>query len=120
MRCASREQAQARRQARVNRKTVERCFRRRHVSTRISSMTTIIFIRHAQIGTQRFEFGQECPPNSLPREVIDRWLDSKRLAELEDRRSLYRLLHRFSGAAEQEQLTQQEKATLCLHSVDKS
>ena len=59
-----------------------------------------------QIGTQRFEHGEELPPNLLPREVVDKWLDERWLAELDsaERRSLYRLLHRFSGAAEREQL----------------
>ena len=69
-----------------------------------------------QIGTQRFEHGEELPPNLLPREVVDKWLDERWLAELDsaEHRSLYRLLHRFSGAAEREQLNPQEKENLCL------
>ena len=79
-------------------------------------MTTLVSIRHGQIGSRQFQHGDELPPNLIPREVIDRWLDEKWLAEVDssDRRSLYRLLHRFSGATEQEQLNRQEKENLCI------
>jgi hypothetical protein len=79
-------------------------------------MTTLVFIRHGQVGSRHFQHGDELPPNLLPRETVDQWLDEKWLAELDssDRRSLYRLLHRFSGCNEREQLNRQEKDNLCI------
>jgi hypothetical protein len=77
---------------------------------------TLIAIHHVQIGSRHFDFGSEIPPGLLPTEVVGQWIDQKWLAEMDptDRRSLYRLLHRFSGCKEQEQLTPQEKQDLCL------
>jgi hypothetical protein len=79
-------------------------------------MTTLVCIHHAQVGNRHFQFGDELPPDLIPREVIAEWLDQRWLAECDsaDRRSLYRLLHRFSGAKEKEQLTKQERNEICL------
>jgi hypothetical protein len=73
-------------------------------------MTTLVVIRHAQVGERHFLHGEECPPGLIPREVIDHWLDQSWLKEYDstERRSLYRLLHRFSGCAEREPLSQDE------------
>lgn len=78
---------------------------------------TLIFIRaHYVDGRLVHCPGDECPPNMFTREVINRALDDGYLAECDsaERRSLYRLLHRFSGCKEQEQLTPQEKENLCI------
>jgi hypothetical protein len=79
-------------------------------------MTTLVVIKHAQVGSRHFQHLEQLPPGLLPREVIDHWLDEGWLRECEaaDCRSLYRLLHRFSGAKEQEPLTKAEKEALCL------
>jgi hypothetical protein len=73
---------------------------------------TLIFVRHGQIGTRHFQHGDELPPNMLPREIIDHWLDERWLAEAADRRSLYRLFHHFSGCSESEQLSNEERNNL--------
>lgn len=75
-------------------------------------MTTLVVLRHAQVGELHFKHGEELPPGLIARELIDKWLDEKWLIELPttERRSLYRLLHRFSGCKEREQLTLQEAA----------
>jgi hypothetical protein len=73
-------------------------------------MTTLVVIRHLQIDDHAYSHGAELPPDLLPREVVDFHLDRRQLAEYDiaDRRSLYRLLHAFSGAKEQEQLSRAE------------
>lgn len=77
------------------------------------SAPTLIFVRHGQVGSQHFQHGEELPPGLIPCEVVDKWLDQRWLKEYDssERRSLYRLLHRFSGCSEQEQLTQKERET---------
>jgi hypothetical protein len=79
-------------------------------------MTTLIFIRHGQIGDRQFAHGDELPPGLIPKELQDRWLDQKWLKEYDaaERRSVFRLLHIFSGCNEQEQLSREEKEQLCL------
>ena len=79
-------------------------------------MTTLVFMRHGQVGSRHFQHLEQLPPGLLAPEVIDHWLDEGWLRECDssDCRSLYRLLYRFSGCNEQEQLTTQEKAQLCL------
>jgi hypothetical protein len=76
--------------------------------------TTLIFVRHQVIGDRQYHHGDELPPDLLGAKEIDWWLDKGVLRECPDRRSLYRLLPRFSGAKEQEQLTTQERNNLCL------
>ncbi len=80
------------------------------------SAPTPVVVRHAQIGNQHFAHGEELPPDVLTAEQIAQWLDNKQLVEYDsqERRSLHRLFAPFSGAAEKEQLTQQEKEKLCL------
>jgi hypothetical protein len=62
-------------------------------------MTTLVVIKHAQIGNRNFQHGEELPPGLLPREVIDQWLDQGWLKEYSQaqRESLYRLFAPFSG-----------------------
>jgi hypothetical protein len=80
------------------------------------SATTLVFVRYGQVGKQRFDFGEELPPNLIPREVIDRWLDSKFLIELDSRErvSLYRVFSPLSGCTEREPLTREEIDEFCL------
>lgn len=76
---------------------------------------TIVFIRNHYVdGSLVHRVGDECPPNMFSRETVNRALDEGYLAERAERRSLFRLLHRFSGAAEKEQLTNEEKNKLCV------
>jgi hypothetical protein len=73
-------------------------------------MTTLVVNGAREINGQRFEHGAELPPGLLPREVVDQWLDCRWLAEYDvtERRSLYRLLHVFSGCTEREPLSDEE------------
>ena len=75
---------------------------------------TLIFVRTTDIGDKRFTHGAELPPDLLPRKVIDQWLDSGRLKEYPDRRSLHRLFACFSGCKEKEQLDKAELDAYCL------
>jgi hypothetical protein len=77
---------------------------------------TLVVIRHLQVGSQQFGHGSELPPDLLPREAIDLHLDRKQLIEYDsnERRSLYRLLHRFSGCSETERLSNEELAACAL------
>jgi hypothetical protein len=75
---------------------------------------TLVFIRHCDLGDRAFTHGSELPPHFLSDETIDRMLDSGRLRECPERRSLFRLLHVFSGCAEREPLTQQESDEFAL------
>ena len=75
-------------------------------------MKTLILIRHLQIGDRQFHHGSELPPGLLPREAIDLHLDRREIVEYDasERRSLYRLLHHFSGCKETEPLSNDETA----------
>jgi hypothetical protein len=68
----------------------------------------LVFIRHTDLGDRQFHHGDELPPGLLPREAVDQWLDHGRLQEHRERRSLYRLLHLFSGCEETEPLAPEE------------
>ena len=83
-------------------------------------MTTLVVIRHAQVGSRHFAHGEELEPGLIPQEVVDQWLDNKWLIELDStqRRSLYRLFAPFSGCKEREHLTNEEKEQLCLSSME--
>jgi hypothetical protein len=74
------------------------------------SAPTLIFIRHATIDGRQYHHGDELPPDVLTAEQIAQGLDNKVLVEYDsaERRSLYRLLPRFSGAKERELLTKEE------------
>lgn len=69
---------------------------------------TLVFVHHSNFGDRVFRHGEELPPNFFKQDVIDRLLDSGRLHEHRERRSLYRLLHVFSGCKEREPLTEEE------------
>jgi hypothetical protein len=76
---------------------------------------TLVFLKaHYVDGSLAHCVGDEFAPGLFTQETIDRALDSGHLAECAERRSLYRLLPRFSGCKEQEQLTPKEKQDLCL------
>jgi hypothetical protein len=75
---------------------------------------TLVVIRHLQIGDRQFHHGDELPPDLLPQEAVDAHLDRKELDDSTERRSVYRLLHRFSGCSETERLTTDELIALTL------
>jgi len=79
-------------------------------------MTTLVFVRHTEIGSHQFQHGAELPPDLLSPEIIDRWLDEGRLKAYDsaERRSLYRLLPCFSGVKERETLAQNELASYAI------
>jgi len=79
-------------------------------------MKTLIVIGHLQVDARQFSHGEELPPDLLARESIDIYLDRKQLVEHDanERRSVYRLLHHFSGCSETERLTTDEAAALTL------
>ena len=81
-------------------------------------MRTLIVLRYLQVGDRQFRHGEELPPNLLPQEAVDLHLDRKELAEYDsiERRSLYRLLHRFSDCSESERLSNEELAEYALTS----
>jgi hypothetical protein len=68
-------------------------------------MTTLVFIRHGQIGDRQFHHSEELPPGLIPREVIDRWVDQGWLKEYsqDERPSLYQLFPRFSDQPQQKE-----------------
>ena len=53
---------------------------------------------------RQYQHGEEVPPDLLDQQIIDRMLDQKVLAEIPQRRSLYRLFAPFSGCKETEPL----------------
>jgi hypothetical protein len=71
---------------------------------------TLVFLRHAQVGSHHFEHGQELPPGLLPAEVINHWLDERWLKAYDstERRSLYRLFAPLSGCQVREPFSQKE------------
>jgi hypothetical protein len=79
-------------------------------------MTTLVFMRHGQVGSRHFQCGEELPPGLLPPEVVAHWLDERWLAECDptERPSLYRVLHRFSGCKEEQPLTKEQIARYAL------
>lgn len=79
-------------------------------------MKTTICIGSHELAGQRFTHGEEIPSSVLDGELRDWWLDHKWAVEYDstERRSLYRLLHRFSGSSETERLSNQELAACAL------
>ena len=75
----------------------------------------LVFVRHTEFGDRAFPHAAELPPDFLNQETIDKLLDSGRLKEYGERRSLYRLLHVFSGCSEREPLTDKEIRMFALH-----
>jgi len=69
---------------------------------------TLVFVHHTDFGDRAFAHGSELPADFLPPQAIDRLLDSGRLREYSERRSLYRIFHLFSDCAETESLTPEE------------
>jgi len=68
----------------------------------------LVFVRHTEFGDRAFTHAAELPPGFLNQDTIDKLLDSGRLREYGERRSLYKLLHVFSGCKESEPLTEEE------------
>ena len=79
-------------------------------------MKTLVVIRHLQIGERQFHHGEELPPDLLPPEAVDWHVDQKQLIEYDssERRSLHRLLHRFSGCSEIERMSTVELTACAL------
>ena len=79
-------------------------------------MRTLVVIGTREFADRRFTHNEELEPNLLPAEVVDYWLDKKWLAETDstERRSIYRIFHRFSGCGEKQPLPQQEVENYCL------
>lgn len=77
---------------------------------------TLVVIRHLEVGCQQFGHGEELPPGLLSSEHVNKLVDQKQLAEYDsdERRSLHRLFHRFSGALEPERLTAEETRSYAL------
>jgi hypothetical protein len=75
---------------------------------------TLVFIRHHQIEGHQFHHGDELPIGLLSQHEIDKMIDAGQLQEHADRRSLYRLFPLFSGAPDQEHLTNEELTELAL------
>jgi len=65
---------------------------------------TLVFIGSRQVADHQFQHGDEVPPDLLSQEQIDQMLDQKVLAEIPQRRPLYRIFAPFSGAKEREPL----------------
>ena len=59
----------------------------------------IIAVRNLKIGDRQLSFGQEVPPDLLSDSETEKRLDCGDLALCKTRRSLVRMLHKFSGAA---------------------
>lgn len=64
---------------------------------------TLVITKHAQVGSRQSQHGEELPPNLIPPEVVDHWLDQGWLKAYDpaQRQSLYRLFPHFSGLKEQ-------------------
>jgi len=77
----------------------------------------LVFVRHTQFGDRAFPHAAELPPDFLNQETIDKLLDSGRLREYGERRSLYRLLHVFSRCSEREPLTDEEIRMFAVPSI---
>ena len=79
-------------------------------------MKTLVVIRALQIGECHFKHGEELPPHALPREAIELHIERKHLVEYDasERRSLHRLLHRFSDCSQAERLSSAELAAYAL------
>jgi hypothetical protein len=77
---------------------------------------TLVFNGHGEVGGRTFHHGDELPPGLLAPEVVNQWLDQRKLIEYDpsERRSLYRLFASFSGCAEEEALSSAELAAYAL------
>jgi hypothetical protein len=75
---------------------------------------TLIFVRHTEFGDRAFPHAAELPPDFLPPEAINRLLDSGRLRECRERRSLHRLFSEFSGCQDTELLSDVERTAYAL------
>ena len=67
-------------------------------------MTTLVAITHVEIQGHVFKHGCEIMPGLLTDQTVAKLLDQGRIKEHPARRSLYRLLYRFSGCKETEPL----------------
>ena len=77
---------------------------------------TLVFVHHREIGGRLFHHGSELPPGLLLENEIAIALDHGWLRQLHfsERRSLYKIFHRFSGCNERQPLGQQELASMTL------
>jgi hypothetical protein len=69
---------------------------------------TLVLINHHEIAGRQFHHADELPPGFLSQDAINKLLDLGWLREMPNRRSLHRLLHRFSGCDERESLDKSE------------
>jgi hypothetical protein len=69
---------------------------------------TLVVLGARDIDGVRYEHGDEVPEGLLPQEQLDQWLDRRWLAEIRERRSLYRLFAPFSGSQERETFDEHE------------
>ena len=77
---------------------------------------TLIFIHARQIGDRLFRHSEELAPGYLAEQDIALALDHGWLREIHpcERRSLYKIFHRFSGGNERQPLQQQELESYAL------
>ena len=75
---------------------------------------TLVLVRHLEIGGRAFTHGSELPRDLLTEDEVGKLLDSGRLAEYPERRSLFRLFSVFSGAKEKEPLDRHELTAYAL------
>ena len=80
----------------------------------MKATTTLVILGAREINGTLYAHGAELPPDLLPDEAVDWWLDRKWLAEYPERRSLYRIFSLFSGAKETERLDREELSQFAL------
>ena len=76
-------------------------------------MNTLIVLRSLQIGERLFRTSEEMPPDFLTREAVDLAIDRRELAEVPERKSLFKMFNVFSGTSESENLRPEHHAS-CL------
>jgi hypothetical protein len=69
---------------------------------------TLVTIKHFNARDMRFTHGMEIAPGLLSDDEVNQLIDGGYVKESKERRSLYRLFHRFSGCAESENLDADE------------
>jgi hypothetical protein len=75
---------------------------------------TLVLINHHEIAGRQFHHGDELPPGFLSQDAVNKLLDLGWLREMPDRRSLFRLFHRFSGCSEKQSLEKSEAESYAL------
>jgi hypothetical protein len=69
---------------------------------------TLVIIGPRMIGERQLHHGDELPDGLLSQEQVDKMLDEKLLAEIPERRSLYKIFAAFSGVKQKQQLDAEE------------